>query len=497
MLTRQFELRASVDTEERIVSGIAVPFNDPVDVGGYKEMIAPNAVMPRDNIKLFYGHAEPIGKIVDSRDTDEGWSISAKISKTSRGDEVYTLLRDGVLDRFSIGFMPMEEREDENGTVVRTKIDVREVSIVPIPAYEGAKVEEVRNAIDVQDAAPTNERMIDVDNVELSEMKETIESLERKVSTLSIIEAAPVADTRSAGEVLKAIVKGEERAYTGGTSADAIVKDGWVGDLTRLVEGASVLRGVFGSASLPSEGNFIEYGQLKSDTSAFAKQVAEGDDLTFGKIELETKTAPVLTYGGYTQLSRQAIERSSTDFLNMTLRAQAIKVGQVLNGVVRADYKALHAANLVALNKVDVSAAAGYNGWLEAIVNAAVKFEALGLPMDALVVDKATFLTLAKLQGSDGRPVMLQTGAGVNNVGNINAKALGGDFANVKVVTDAGLAANEAAFVNSNAIRFYTAPVVRLQDENIINLSKDFSVYTYAAIADEIPAAVVPVKPVA
>jgi len=494
MLTRQFEMRADTATEDRIVRGIAVPFNDPVDVGGYKEMIAPNAVMPRDNIKLFYGHSEPIGRVIESKDTDAGWSITAKISETSRGNEVYTLLKDGVLDRFSIGFMPMEENEDKNGTIVRTKIDVREVSIVPIPAYEGAKVEEVRNA---QEDAPTINKEIDVDNVAIEEMRESVEALERKVSTLSVIESAPVADTRSAGEVLKAIVAGEERAYAGGTSADAIVKNGWVGDLTRLVEGASVLRSVFGSASLPSEGNFIEYGQLKSDTSAFAKQAAEGDDLTFGKVQVETKTAPVFTYGGYTQLTRQEIERSSTNILDFSLRAQAIKVGQVLNGVLRADYKALHAAQLVAVNKVDVSAAAGYNGWLDAIIEAAVKFDALGLPINALVADKATFKTLAKLQGADGRPVMLVTGNGSNNVGSIDVKGLAGDLANVKVVLDAGLAANESAFVNSNAIRFYTSPIVRLQDENIINLSKDFSVYTYAAVADEMPSAVVPVKPVA
>jgi len=494
MLTRQFELRAETATEDRIVRGIAVPFNDPVDVGGYKEMIAPNAVMPRDNIKLFYGHDEPIGRVIDSKDTDAGWSITAKISETSRGNEVYTLLKDGVLDRFSIGFMPMEENEDKDGTIVRTKIDVREVSIVPIPAYEGAKVEEVRNA---QDVAPIENKEIDVDNVAIEEMRESVEALERKVSTLSIVEAAPVVDTRSAGTVLKAIVAGEERAYTGGTSADAIVKNAWVGDLTRLVEGASVLRGVFGSASLPNEGNFIEYGQLKSDTSAFAKQAAEGDDLTFGKIQVETKTAAIATYGGYTQLTRQEIERSATNILDFSLRAQAIKVGQVLNGVLRADYKALHAAQLVALNKVDVSAAAGYNGWLDAIIEAAVKFDALGLPMDCLVADKASFKTLAKLQGADGRPVMLVAGNGSNNVGSIDVKGLGGNIANVKVVLDAGLAANESAFVNSNAIRFYTSPIVRLQDENIINLSKDFSVYTYAAVADEMPSAVVPVKPVA
>jgi hypothetical protein len=33
---------------------------------------------------------------------------------------------------------------------------------------------------------------------------------------------------------------------------------------------------------------------------------------------------------------------------------------------------------------------------------------------------------------------------------------------------------------------------VRLQDSNIINLSQSFSVYFYAAFADEIPGAIVP-----
>lgn len=60
---------------------------------------------------------------------------------------------------------------------------------------------------------------------------------------------------------------------------------------------------------------------------------------------------------------------------------------------------------------------------------------------------------------------------------------------------DAGWTGASAAgaFANSRALRSYVAPVTRLQDENIINLSKQYSVYNYAAFAPEIPAALVPI----
>ena len=134
-----------------------------------------------------------------------------------------------------------------------------------------------------------------------------------------------------------------------------------------------------------------------------------------------------------------------------------------------------------------------YGDWLEVMVDAADKFNTIGLPMSALVVDKDTFIDLAKVQGSDGRPVLLVDGNGVNNIGTLNPIGLTGALAGLRVVCDTGLDAGEAAFVNNTALRLYASSVARLQDENVINLSKDFSVYMYAAIAHETPAAIVPI----
>src|SRR5690606_2251814 len=58
----------------------------------------------------------------------------------------------------------------------------------------------------------------------------------------------------------------------------------------------------------------------------------------------------------------------------------------------------------------------------------------------------------------------------------------------------AGQTGDSAYFVNSRAIRQYDSALISLQDENIINLSKDFSVYRYGAIATEMPQLIVPVK---
>lgn len=484
METRQFEFR-SVEQEERTVRGVAVPYNDPVDVGGYKEQIAPGAVVPRDNVMLFYGHTEPIGKVIASESTETGWEITAKISETSRGNDILTLLRDGVLTKFSIGFLPIEE-EDIDGIVTRTRIDVREVSVVPIPAYEAADIKEVRSEPEARkEDVMTNVVTAD----ELAEVREIAEEAKRAASMVRVAES-PVVDNRSAGAMLQAIVAGDEtaiRAYAGGTTADAVIHNGWLGDLTRIVQTAAPLSNVFSTGTLPSEGNFVEYAQLKTNTVAVADQGGEGADLTLGKVAVEAKTAAVKTFGGYSILSRQEIERASVPMLDHTLRAQAIATGNALNAYLRADYQALITAQ--AANKVTVASGTNFANWLGAIIDAQVKFAAQGLELESLVVTGATYKKLGSIVDANGLPVLRPA----QGVGGMDVKGLSASILGIPVVMDANLAAGQDGFVNSKAIRLYKSPVVALSDDNNINLSKIFSVYTYAAVTDEIPTGVVPV----
>ncbi|MFD2840101.1 phage major capsid protein [Populibacterium corticicola] len=521
LLERAHLLIREFNEETREFTGIAVPYDTPTRVRDwwygteYDESVERGAVVDSDDAKIFWQHREAIGKVISARDTDEGWEITGYLSRTARGDEAYILLRDGVIDRLSIGFEPIEHREvkatkDQVAQIIRTKIRVREVSLVNFPAYEGAAVSEVRH----QTTPPPTIEMENtrMDPETLAPLHEAIEDLKRgqtlltqQIDTASATDVAPLSQFRSAGEFLKAAIAPDgdearaeytemlERAYTGATTTDTIMKDTWVGDLTRLIETPNPLSDVFSTGQLPATGLTLEYGQLKSDTTTVTEQENEGDDLAYGKVDLETKSAEVKTYGGYTSLTRQLIERSSVNYIDTALRALALAAARRRIIGQRAAFAAAVTRETAAGNTVSAGAGTTYTAWVEAIIDAAEKFIDLGLPLDKLVTSKGIFKTLATLTDSAGRPLMTVVDDGTNSIGRISPKALTGNLAGVEVRLNLKQAAEGAAFTNPLAIRSYTSPVARLQDENIINLSKDFSLYFYEAIAHEIPKAIVPV----
>lgn len=514
---RTAHLRAA-DDETRTVSGIAVPWETPAAIldwfGSYTETFERGSVEVPDSgkVMLFWRHDEPIGIVTEHRDDEAGWFISARISETPRGDEAYALLRDGVVTEFSVGFEPVEHRaDDETGDITRTRVIAREVSVVPFGAYGvDASVTEVRQRTDNPSPLERSTPMTDtIAAPDLIEVRERIEELERRSATFATRDESPVIDTRTAGEVLKAIASGDEptirayndmveRAYTGGTSADAVVKPGWVGDLTRIFDASSgVLADTFSTGTLPATGNSIEFAELSSNTLSVAEQAAEGDDIAAGKVSITTRTAPVKTYAGSTSLTRQEVERATVGVLNTSLNGLAIAAGARKKAVLRSAFEALVTARegisanggVVLLGATLAAGTAG--NWEDALVDAALKFEAVSLPLERLIVSASVFKKLRSLTVAGERVFQV---AEKNASGTLDLPGLKGDFASIPVLLDSGATGDKAAFVNSLALRAYDSPLVSLSDETISNLTKTFAVYKYGAVAAEIPAAVVPVK---
>jgi HK97 family phage prohead protease/HK97 family phage major capsid protein len=494
--TREMEIRFDPTTRE--VVGMAVPY-DQVSNG---EMFTRGAVTLDAEAKLFWQHKEPIGKIVAGEQTDAGFMVRASISETALGQDVHTLLKDGVINKMSVGFV-MRDAQVVDGVRQVTDALVREVSLVPFPWYDGASVTSVRD--EPESEVPTSDEkqgeIVDPEETtpdasELAEVREAVEVMQRELVVLKSSESAPVVDHRSAGEFIAALAKGDEmavRAYTGANTGDSVVTP-IDRDLTRIVENAAPLRQVFSTGTTPMTGMSIYFAQLKGITDGTAAQAAEGDDLGYYEVQLETKNVALKTLGSYSQLSIQSIMRSTVDFLNTTFRGQAIALGNKLNAELIAQYKTTVAAQITANNKVSIAATgATYNTWLAAITDAAVKFSALGLAIEYLIVDTTTFKELVALQGGDGRPVLLVDGNGVNNVGTISPTGLGGSFAGIRVVAVAELNTNKSqcAFVNSAALRQYTSASLRLETDNAINLSNSYSLSVVSAVADEYPTAIV------
>ena len=519
------ESPASPDTEERLVRGIAVPYDTEIELSpGFFETVAPGSFRApseeHTGIKLLWRHTDPIGVVEIIGESEKGLEIQARIAATTLGDDVYELCKTGVIDRFSIGFIPeeTEEKHDEDGNLHTriTAFTLREVSLVPWPAYEKATVTNIRETPTPLEGNPMTsfDEPLNEMRESLAQTRADLDALSQSLALANATPTTPTSDTRSAGEFLKALSAGEEtavraaesftaRAWTGSpASSDATMSTpAWVKDLTRIYDRVTPLKGLFSTGALPAEGMSIEFSELVTNTVAVGIQNAEGADLATGKITTRERTAPVKTFGGYVSLSRQAIERTRLPILANHLNAMTLAAGNAsatyFAGIFNETVKSQDARKLTVSKE---ASALTWSDLASLTVDAVDAFETLGVPLDGLIVDKATFKALASLTASDGRPLMHVSGNGTNTVGEMTLTGLSGDLAGIKVTPHMQAAPGAmgagivGCFYSSLALRTYETSLVQLQDENVVNLTRDFSIYRYGAVAAEIPGALLPLK---
>jgi len=494
------EAELSLDSaEERTITGLAVPYDQEASIGGgIQERFAPGAIDTVEDVKLFYGHEEPIGRVVSGRETEAGYEITAKVSNTARGEEVLTLMRDGVLNKFSVGFMPVEQERD-GSLITRTLVDLKEVSVVPFPAFAGANITEVReDQLDPEIVeTPKQERESMSENTELDvrSVQDEMAELRRVVEAGQAVATPTVigSEIRSQGEFAKKMLTGDadaiELARAASTTANTVTTAAFVGQIDNLINDNRPALSAFSRAALPGTGLSVEYASVTANTLEVTAQSAENDTLAFGNLTIANTSAAVATYGGYTSFSKQTIERSTVDYLNTVFRALTIAYANASNAAFVAHVEALDMTGKV----FDVSAGT-VAALIEGITDGASSvFSATGLRPEAIVTSTEGYKFLMTIVGSDGRPVVLQDGQGFNNVGTANLPGLAGNLLGLPVIVDPAMTANKVYMANSQAIQSFEsagAPV-RLTDGDITTLTDSVSVYGYMAITTPFAGAIV------
>ncbi len=490
METREFEVRA--DLEERTITGIAVPYGQDANIGGaYMERFVPGAISDVTDVKLFYGHEEPIGKVLTGRDTDAGYEITAKVSDTARGNEVMTLMRDGVLNKFSVGFVPLESERDGQ-TVTRTKVSLKEVSVVPFPAFAGANITEVRE--DGGTPAETSEPQPEQENPMSENIELDVRAVQDEVAEIRrLVEAGQTVATpapmgsefRSQGEFAKALVAGDAKAQefarTASTSADAAVVAPWFGYINTLIANNRPTVSAFSRAALPATGLTVEYSKIDANTLDVDVQDPENEALAFGNLTFETVSTPVKTYGGYTSFSRQYVERSQVNTLDQVFQGLALAYAGATNGALVTALGALDYTG-----KTFDADGGTASSLAEGIANgAAYIFTNTGLRPEFILTGTDGYVKLAKVAAGDGRPVLLADGAGVNNIGTMSIPGLSGSVFGLPIIVDPAIGTGVVYMANSQAVitmESAGAPV-RLTDGDVTTLTDSVSVYGYMAIA--------------
>ncbi|MDQ1202841.1 HK97 family phage prohead protease [Rhodococcus sp. SORGH_AS_0303] len=318
-----------VDEQKRIISGLAVPFGQTANVG-YPEEFARGAFADDTVVTVHANHGGfkrgelPVGVLTASRNREDGFYVECRIANTARGDEVLELARDGILQYFSVGFVP-GEHQMRGETVVRTKATLCEVSLVETPAYSGAVIESVRSAATEgnTDMTPEEQAKLNAAESEVAALRESFGDMERRMEVIKDGQASgsgrKTYKARTGGELLKALLTGntdvvtevreaaleiegeriQTRAFTGATLAEnGVDQPVWLDKQLKLTNRRRPLSTLFSRESLPESGTSFEYPEVIEEIGTVGVQAVEGDDLSYLELKIGEGVGKVRTVGG-------------------------------------------------------------------------------------------------------------------------------------------------------------------------------------------------------
>lgn len=104
-------------------------------------------------VKMLYEHNcyEPVGVWTELKEDDHGLLATGRLlfDKLKKAQEVYDLMKEGVLDSLSIGYRVIKADSDRSNPHVRLlkSVDLKEISVVMFPMNENAVIDSVKASL--------------------------------------------------------------------------------------------------------------------------------------------------------------------------------------------------------------------------------------------------------------------------------------------------------------------------------------------------------------
>jgi HK97 family phage prohead protease len=519
LIAGDFTLDAAAgDTPSRTISGIAVPYNVEAVVSDGTSVIFRPGSLPVEGkaprLFMYHNASMPVGIVTERVDTDEGMMFTAKISKTTLGDDALVMALDGTIDQVSVGVNPTKFAYDDEGNMIIEAADWMELSLVPIGAFgDAAPITEVAASIHQEpEEVVLNEEVTPVEEKpEMSEVTET--AVEATIPTAPIFaQAKRVFDLPTPGEYLAAMHIGGETfrnvAAAAGdymmskqTALQAAAGDIVTTDTPGLIP-TPVLGPVFqdlnfirpvvnavGARAMPNGGaskTFIR-PTITTHTSV-AAQSSELAAVSATTMVIAANTVSKTTLSGQVTLSIQDVDFTDPASLQI-----------VLNDLI-GEY--LIASDNVAADAITAGATASGATWavtagdpstlIEAIYTSAYNILlATNFLPDHIFVAPGVWQALGAQLDADNRPVFPYVGAaglmGVNGMGaaNITVANTFNPFG-LNLVADRNFAAGTMVVARGQAIEFYEQIRGLMSVELPSTLGRNFSYAGYVStfIAD-------------
>jgi HK97 family phage prohead protease/HK97 family phage major capsid protein len=166
-------------------------------------------------ILAYHKHDEPVGRMVEHRIDERGLWIKARVSAAA--EDVFNLVKDGVLTAFSIGFRIVDAEYNAAAEVFMVKeLELHEISIVSVPANQNTlfslskafDTAEEFNLFKMQFAASSDSAK----GLEASGTANSTVNKEWKMDPKELEKMLADAATKAAQQTAKALIEAQEKA---------------------------------------------------------------------------------------------------------------------------------------------------------------------------------------------------------------------------------------------------------------------------------------------
>ena len=190
--TRLAQVRFEENEGKMILEGYAIVFEEETLIGdeerGFKEVISRTALQDTlmKDVPLKYNHMDSFLILARTKNKslvlsvdNIGLKVHAELIDTHSNEDVYKMVRAGLLDKMSFAFTVSKQSWDRSGKVPVRRIEsidrLFDVSVVDVPAYDGTSI--YSRSLDLVEA--------ELRAMELAESEEKAKLIKQKINIKS------------------------------------------------------------------------------------------------------------------------------------------------------------------------------------------------------------------------------------------------------------------------------------------------------------------------
>ena len=446
---------AAGEDSPRTITGVAVPWDTPATVSSGESVMFRrgafdvNAKAP----KLIEGHdmTQLRGVVTELVEAEEGLLFTAKFAKTRASDEAIELVKAGAYDSVSVGAIPVKFKYDKNGTMVVSKANLVEISLVAQPAFADAVITEIAASQPEEVEEVVEPQPNDIPEEEtMSQETPAVEASAEIVPTAPIVfaQARREAKLPTAAEYLSAAIAGGDQWRAMSEAVRAAAPDIVTTDTPGLLPtpivapvynnfiGRRPVVDAVGVKAMPSGGKIFIRPEVTTHTSIGAS-IGEQSP-TAGTMVVFNNQVTKQIFGGYVNISEFDLDTTSPEILSVVLDDMGRIYANATDNYA-ADTLASGASVTRAFANSSFADPSYWAGWVGGASSTILSSSNGNLP-GHLFASPDIWEGLIALSDTADRPLFPQVGP-MNAYGNLGPAQYGGNAFGLQVVVDRNFAA--------------------------------------------------------